>query len=127
MCSVIINLHRLKFSEAWWLGLIWLLQWGLCLLLVILTFFYDVKPDAKRAGHVRVRPQRFLFAYALVFVGTTIVLLIGQWSHRQSSNNALFLFLTFYRITTFCLLACFMRVWLAAYRPKWTHKVRQRK
>jgi hypothetical protein len=74
-----------------------------------------------RTGDVVVRSQRYLMVYMCIVFITTGIEVIGEFvsSSSASSATSLTTFLVVFRLATFFNAACFMRMWLEAYRPRW--------
>ncbi len=116
--AVLIYLHRRGMSTAFWVGLVWLVQWVGGLLLAALVFFRRVAPAPEKRGHVLVFSHFFFIAYVAVVAVTTVIEISYAISANQQ-QTVFNLFIILYRVTTFLIVACFTRVWLVAYRPQY--------
>jgi hypothetical protein len=116
--AVLIYLHRRGMAESFWVGLVWLVQWIAGLLLCALAFFRRVVPAPDRRGHVLVQSHVYFYAYLVVMVVTTLIEVFHMVASASELNFNVFLVL--YRVTTFLIVTCFTRVWLQAYRPKYS-------
>jgi hypothetical protein len=116
--SVLIFLHRRGMAASFWVGIVWLVQWIAGLLLSALAFFRRVVPAPDRKGHVLVQSHVYFYAYLVVLILTTLIEVFHMVASSTELNFNVFLVL--YRVVTFMLVACFTRVWLQAYRPKYT-------
>lgn len=118
--AVLITLHRYGIDRAWWVALVWLVLWLAGIVLVYLAHFRNTEL-AENRGQLLVRPHRFMFGYMFVTIVCTFLLVIADFLYTTDSN--LFSFFLFYRLTMFFFTGCYVRVWLEAYRPKWSMEI----
>jgi hypothetical protein len=118
--AVLISLHRYNIDRAWWVALVWIALWLGGIVLVYLAMFRNIAL-ADDPGQLLVRPHRFMFGYMFVTIVCTFLLVIADFLYTTSTN--LFAFFLFYRLTIFFFTACYVRVWLEAYRPKWSMSI----
>jgi hypothetical protein len=115
--AALISLHRYNVERAWWLALVWLVLWGAGVVFVYLSMFKNAEL-AENPGQLLVKPHRYMFAYMFVTIVCTFLLVIGDFLY--TSDGTLFAFFLFFRLTMFFFTGCYVRVWLEAYRPKWS-------
>jgi hypothetical protein len=115
--AALISLHRYNVERAWWLALVWLVLWCAGVVFVYLSMFKNAEL-AENPGQLLVRPHRFMFAYMFVTIVCTFLLVIGDFLY--TTDGTLFAFFLFFRLTMFFFTGCYVRVWLEAYRPKWS-------
>jgi hypothetical protein len=118
--AVLISLHRYNVERAWWLALVWLVLWCAGVVFVYLAMFKNAEL-AENPGQLLVKPHRYMFAYMFVTIACTFLLVIGDFLY--TSDSALFAFFLFFRLTMFFFTGCYVRVWLEAYRPKWSTEI----